>query len=70
MYNRDLIGKTLEEARVLIEGEGKNFSVHCDDYNRDWDAELVVRADFDGAYRLMTSRFKLRPECGNEALDD
>ncbi len=69
MYKRDLIGKTLEEARVLIERDGKTFSVQCDGCNRDWDAELVVRANFDGAYRLVTSRFKLRPQ-DNEVFDD
>ncbi len=62
MYNRDLIGKTLEEARALIEREKVLYSVERDGYNKDWDTELVVRADYDGTYKLVTSLFKLKPD--------
>lgn len=69
MYNRDLIGKTLEEAETLLQNVGAEFSVEQDISNKDWDTELVVRITYDGAYRLITSRFKLKPESEGTLTD-
>lgn len=59
MYNRNLIGKNIQEAIAYMDKLGYKYQITRDIYSNHSD-ELVVRVRIiDGVYHLVTSAFKL-----------
>ena len=56
----DLVGKTLQEATSLLQGQGIAYTVETDDTNEEADQLRVVR--MDSAYHLVCMGFLSAPK--------